>query len=609
MAYLNSPRLTFSGKFQADPSTVNNDVEHYDNATFLPNYQDYGAGGTNGWWNPDGTGNWRLLDCVINSVTYKDGTSTTDPTKDPIIGMSVMDANTRVAGKIVDLDPQQQSVSQIWGMVVRLGQEENFFVKGDFKPVGFIDIWWNRSIDLKGSPGAAATYQSVLTNLKWSIDGIDSRYLRELQAESPDQLSMKFNVDIFNQTVTDAHFTIGRVVGSIGPSSAAEPDHFTLGRQFVPDMVCQSGMYLPKTVGNFPLYVATALVREDTKQIVLDLGNCLKTKTKEGLMADDSDLKLAYNKGNGQYILLGDIPFHADKWYETNAGLVTIALSDEQLAAVLEYPLTIVTQQTIGGISPLLEEKPSYLRADQFVFRMNDGQTEEIDFYATYLGKPLAGKTVFCEIQDSLMNIMGQGNGTPVTASPAILAFDAEFKTDDQGRAVMSMGASDPQNPRGYIDGQVYALWYYLEGEANTPFSFTAPTDPKGNPIVLPATLSGVDPNNFISVLVFNSLSQEAIQNPQWEQDVQPVMQQYANLYPLMSKGIFNLADQTIVDSNAKILRFVFALPIDDPNHMPVTRDLSRDKQQMILNYLDGVIAAAVLQEDAIPENVNQNNA
>ncbi|WP_316822549.1 hypothetical protein [Pedobacter gandavensis] len=611
MAYLNSPRLSFSGKFQADPSTVNNDVEHYDNAKFQPNYQDYGEGTKNGWWNPDGTGNWRLLDCVINSVTYKDGSSTNDPAVDPIIGMSVLDANTRVAGKIVDLDPQQQSVSQIWGMVVRLGQEGNVFVKGDFKPVGFNDIWWNRSVDLTRSPGAAATYQSVLNNLEWSIDGTASRYLQELQAESPDQLSMKFNVDVFNQTVTDAHFTIGRVVGSIGPSNVTEPDHFTLGRQFVPPMTCMGGSYVPTPVtpSDLPLYVATALVREDTKQIVLDLGNCLKTKTADGLMADTRELKLAYRNAQNDFFILGDIAYQAAGWYENNGGLVSISLTDGQLAGALQFPLSIVIQDNLGNTTSLLDEKPNYLRADQFVFRMNDGETQDVDFYATILGKPLVGKTMYCDIQPSLINIMGQGSGIPVTATPTTaLTFDNQMVTDATGKVTMSLSASDPKNPRDYIDGQVYALWYYLDGEANTDFSFILPTDPNGNPTVLPAQLSSVDPNNFISVLVFNSLSQDVIQNPQWE-DVQPVMQQYANLYPLMSKGIFNLADQTVVDSNAKILNFVFGLPIEDPNHMPVTRDLSRDKQQMILKYLENVIAATALQEAELAENSNQNNA
>jgi hypothetical protein len=47
-----------------------------------------------------------------------------------------------------------------------------------------------------------------------------------------------------------------------------------------------------------------------------------------------------------------------------------------------------------------------------------------------------------------------------------------------------------------------------------------------------------------------------------------------------------------VVDNNAEILKFVFSKKNTDPNYMPATRDLSRDKQQMIINYLNGVLAA-----------------
>src|SRR5215212_3389827 len=118
MSYLGPLRLHFSGRFQADPSTVNNDVRHFDNAKFKPRFQEPQQGKLmNGWWDPDGTGSFRLIGCRVTMVSHGDGsTSTTDP----VVGMTVADANARVAGKIVDLDPQQQLVSQVWGMIVRL---------------------------------------------------------------------------------------------------------------------------------------------------------------------------------------------------------------------------------------------------------------------------------------------------------------------------------------------------------------------------------------------------------------------------------------------------------------------------------------------------------
>jgi hypothetical protein len=61
---LDLPRLGFSGDFQAEVSTVNNDVRHYDTATFQPRFQHLRTGpSSDGWWNPSGSGVFRLLDC------------------------------------------------------------------------------------------------------------------------------------------------------------------------------------------------------------------------------------------------------------------------------------------------------------------------------------------------------------------------------------------------------------------------------------------------------------------------------------------------------------------------------------------------------------------
>lgn len=45
MTYLGFPRLHFSGHYQADPSTVNNDPYHFDVAKFRPSFDEPGQGG------------------------------------------------------------------------------------------------------------------------------------------------------------------------------------------------------------------------------------------------------------------------------------------------------------------------------------------------------------------------------------------------------------------------------------------------------------------------------------------------------------------------------------------------------------------------------------
>jgi hypothetical protein len=172
-------------------STVNNDVNHFNNSTFEPNYQEYRQRDeANGWWNPDGSGNFRLIDCKIGSITYKDGTGTSDSTIDPIIDMSICDTNDKVAGKIVDLDPQQQSVSELWGLIVRVFDGQKDIIKGNFEVASFHNLWMNRSTSQGGDIGASASYQSILKNLEWSEAIDNSRFLKELKKVSPELLHL-----------------------------------------------------------------------------------------------------------------------------------------------------------------------------------------------------------------------------------------------------------------------------------------------------------------------------------------------------------------------------------------------------------------------------------
>jgi hypothetical protein len=53
-----------------------------------------------------------------------------------------------------------------------------------------------------------------------------------------------------------------------------------------------------------------------------------------------------------------------------------------------------------------------------------------------------------------------------------------------------------------------------------------------------------------------------------------------------MSKHLVDLGDYDSVVAHLKILELAFSLPIEDPNHMPVTRDLSDAKRDMILKWM-----------------------
>ena len=184
----------------------------------------------NGWWNPRGTGAWRLRNCRVTSVLYDDGTFAASSLVDPLVGGALGAGDARVSAKIVDLDTEQQMVSEIWGLRLRLhdsqGQEA---WRGAFEVAPFSDIWVRFP---GGQPDSffGAFYQSVITGVQWA-DELQSPLLQQLKAAALDgQLSIKFNVDGFDDTVTSPTFTWGRIVGSIGPYLAGEPKHFVAAR-------------------------------------------------------------------------------------------------------------------------------------------------------------------------------------------------------------------------------------------------------------------------------------------------------------------------------------------------------------------------------------------
>ena len=109
MSYLGSPRIHLFGKFFADPSTTNNDLANY----ALKPPLDLS-------WNPNGSAFFRFLDCRIGSAVRGDGKVLDPGAGDPIARATVsapQSPPTKVA-KIVDLDPDQQSITQLFGVAV-----------------------------------------------------------------------------------------------------------------------------------------------------------------------------------------------------------------------------------------------------------------------------------------------------------------------------------------------------------------------------------------------------------------------------------------------------------------------------------------------------------
>ena len=72
-----------------------------------------------------------------------------------------------------------------------------------------------------------------------------------------------------------------------------------------------------------------------------------------------------------------------------------------------------------------------------------------------------------------------------------------------------------------------------------------------------------------------------------WTDHVQPIFKTYANMFPVMRSRGFNMNNYFDVVDHKEILRLAIALPISHPSYMPVNRDLSKVKKEMILRWLN----------------------
>lgn len=582
MSYLDAPRLHFNGWFQADVSTINNDVRFFQNESFVPEYQQLNQ---NGSWNPDGTGIFRILDCSVTGG-FLDGRQLVSAAEDPLIGATVQNAAQRAPGKLVDLDPQQQMVSMIWGMQVRvLDSGKNALLQGEYRPAAFSNLWQRQQKGVRMDQQLAANYQSVLEGVVWP-SASESPLLEALRACTQDNLlSIEFNVYGYGRDATIPRYTMGHIAGTIGPYRRGEPKHFSVGRQMI--------AYTPQsfTKPARGVYNLQAKLAEDGSWLTLDLGNSFPIEEANsglmnlgqvlvGVLTSNPPVRQS-SVDSSQFVAIGEVPYLEASWYTRTAGVQTFDLSRNPTAQALLAQCPLVLLTPIAGSTAydvLLQESIDglYVRADAFVFRMNPGEKQSIDFYASRFGQPLSGAVISATSTEGLMG--GSGGGATVSpptrpsaaipdigTPPEAISYASSVTTGADGRAQLALHASaqGPGVPRGYISGQLYGVGYQLAAQP-------------------PGYIS--NPLNYVSILAYSKKDVPA--TPTWYEDIQPLFTQYGNLYPIMGRYVVDLRDYAAVVARSKVLKLAFSLPESDPNHMPVTRDLGAGDRDTILKWL-----------------------
>lgn len=620
MSYLNLPRLTFAGLFEADVNTVNNDVRNYSVPTFEPRFQtpqhpvdDGKKTEYNGWWNPDGSNAFRLLDCVVTGAVTG---AVAVAAGDPALALRLNAQIGRTSAKIVDLDPQFQFASALWCLRIELTDGQTPLMAATLMPASFRDIYFARVIDkqtgqpVPQSPGASARFTGTLDQIAWGA-GVD-RYpvLQALQARAEanqGRLGFSLLTYGYSKTPKAEGFTFGTAIGSIGPWFDGDPLMFARSRRFAPQ-------------GNLPTNInwMDGAVMADQSAVSVDFGNSLPmwmlpapgpdgeiivpqdlgplrlvvlNRTDDEAQGGDAPV-LAMNGAtvtSDLYTEIGTLAGYDAAWLRRTGGIADFVLPDAAKALVDDHPLAILKaddvvliRETIGGL---------FVRADNFIQRLDAAPTGWLPasarLYAMRYGKPYPGASLTASLDPISRGQGGDGGDAanppqapiPPNNVPAdkISMPSAPLTAGADGVAAMVFSYSNPDNPRGYIDGQIYSFSYAFN---------------MANQSAMPSL-------DVVAVHIRDAFVPP--DKPSWATDIAPILTQYGNLYPIMSRGLFNIADYATVTANARLLFFAFTRSIDDANYMPATRDMSAGKMRMLVEWLAGFLPGAIPPDAAMP--------
>jgi hypothetical protein len=344
------------------------------------------------------------------------------------------------------------------------------------------------------------------------------------------------------------------VVGTIGPVLPGEPDHFVAARQLTDGSNSLATGQRNTWMGAYG--PVTFKVDTARNTLTLDLGNAIPEASPGGARRDIGDLSPLINAAPAA-LVLPKIDYSAAR-YEGNAGIVEIPLSAAQKTALATKRLTLVA--TKPAVSTVLTERPTgrYLDVSQIGLRLNPGESTAVEFTALVFGAPRSGQVIGLKLLS--------GSPPAGLTAPANLDTGASVTTGANGRASVTFTGGDPAKPRAGLDGQLYKVGFFW-GAA-----------PAGD-------LRGV-----IFIHVYDRFP--AVANPTFA-NVRPILEEYNKVYPFM-KARLNLESHAAIDGYRKgfagdpdRLKLMIGLSEDDPRYMPVTRDLSRDKRKVLLDWLN----------------------
>jgi len=587
MSYLDVPRIHFAGRFFTDPSTINNDRTHYDPAITDPSP----------WWNPNGNHNTEFRHCRVTTAYDLKGNVLQLPSDDPVIGAAIstpFDPTTSAMAKIVDLDVDQQGVSTFYGLNLRLKPADGVEINGSVEPPSLNSLWRNvmPSMDWQGGEGGgdppndvyfSGSFQTIVTvpEAQWPATP-SSPLLTALRqacgaANGNLILSFKFVLDAYFDDNLEAGFKTGRIVGTLGAGQAAEPVQCPAARWLnARPFPTQTPNWNYLAFNGAPFQIDAA-----RNKLVVDLGNSIPVMDVASSSAHLGQLTAAIDPADGPRIVIGSLDY-SQYCHMATAGITEVDITPAQQSLLTNNPLKLVASDAGPGPAELFSEDAAglYFAVDQRVFRMaldtTGYQTMTTNVYATRFGVPTDVPLQFV----LLASIPNSSGGFDLPQPTDGLTFTIA-PSGTPGKMVVTLNANkDPGQPPdrpAQLDGQVYQI------------GLTTAPPPQPN-------ISNFPQERTISVHLYANY---AVQTEPGFEVIRDLMAPYMKLYPAMRESV-ELRDKATFRfySNmpppaplAKGIMFqLLTAPFNSPQFMPITRDLSPNKTQTILNYMQNVM-------------------
>lgn len=623
MSYLDVPRIHFGGLFFTNPSTINNFDSSYNPTVPLTGgqgaYLSVPPGGPPAGWNATGTAQLWISECTVLSAMGPGGAPVSG---DPILGALVESPSPNTPkttpdgkgfydiAKMVDLDPDQQGRSAVYGLRIYVTLPDGSGFSG-LVSVPELQNLFPRVVQPR--PGSSwsfvGTWMGQITEVAWTTGS--SPFLGQFQAACQHGVAVKLAVDLHqndpNTRLTPGNMIYyGRVLGSLGPVQPGELAQVVPGRLIStpPAPSTPELMTAPapkrKAAGTTPINDRiegeTAMLQAPAPQAApaqglqwnpapaqvsgsmlhVDLGGSLQvqgTKDASGIWSSngqflaDSGIAVGVLTSTGiQYLSKGQglgfsnqyVPLNSQNKQVslvTSSGLVDIVLEPSEVALVAANPLVVA----VNGTTVLQEPSNGLLIGSQpFSVRLTPGASSSVQVMVRQFGVPVVGQQPITWQVEAIID----EDGDTAPSTNVTLAWNGS--TDANGIAALTVSTvvPDPTLPdyRQPMDSQVYYVFF---------------SDLAGQTVG--------DGNGNVSVLRFQSYTAPA--SPTWQQDVGPILQAYARLYPGM-KDRLDIGDQATVVGFATAMLAKMSLPFLDPGYMPVTRDLSPAKVAMILAWL-----------------------